>query len=1076
MKILVNERLSQHKYKTPEGYLVCVDSVLARTGKQTYRRNEIFLDSDDDSEIEVDRTPEEVFAEATLASFENKPITLEHPDEDVNIDNYKDYAIGFVRDVKRGVYDGQDVILGTLVFTDAEAIKEIEDGTRTELSCGYDCDIEDEADPQQKHIRGNHVALCEAGRAGIAKIIDSIHDVDNKIDKVRIEYDRHQKLWCACALNKDGDVISNYVYGPTKQDVKLDAQQWKVGQITTEVYDNQIKDAVKPEAKGYYKGYEIIATNVGYGNAKTQVDIYEEGTKRKFKSYFTGEEDLDKAIEEAKKYYMKEVPLTKKQRDLISNYLNMVSGFVRRKDTDIQDVIRPLQGKGFKPYVDKVEGWIWKKNQYAYKNYYMGFDGYTDHFLVQLYADPEQDWDTKEVNAYFTDSVVRDAARLLEKYNGYEIWDGKEDSGQVAYVVIKKDGKFIQSADDIDEAKEDIDELTKPKHYKLNFKTENRNGSTLPESKSFVKSSDEEAVEEALKILKQKKASKYLAILIEESSKREVDLGDSIKDAYNYGVETNFDKILYDLTAKNIDWDSAANDTQIIWFKDDKEYAKAKQYLDKERWRYKEGVNRKGVKYFEIKDSEKMKDAKGDDVIRWWKEVERWNGDNGNPFNIDNDYNDMEGMIIAIPDMTGEPKFKKLAPQLAKQGEQLYKKYKYETWWQDSTPDEEQTEMLEKDYDNYVEDKEICDYKDYCAADIKVGRTFEHRRNGKFIIVEKRGNEVIYQYEDGKKYREGVMTMVEDLNGGIVRVVDSVEDSLVDVPESILKAFEKHLAKQGIRVVKKGKGSGGAHSYWYDCESDLSPQAVHKILQKLDDWLGRERIPMTWNAGEDKYGNTTVSIDLLKQQVPDKISLDSINDVTPNAGESKEDFIARFMKETKNEYPDIKQRLAVAYSYWKNKGKDSMVKDFDSDYAKCVKQLDKDVDQMYKLYQHGDKAPSTILKNMGYKEAGTNRFVMKSGKNQMVIDFDDNSDYIKYYVVDETGQIPRGWTSTKMKFYDSKVKDSIFVMKDSDGNKILRATSLKDALKKYKKMYPKGKLYEVEQTDKFDTFFKTIRR
>lgn len=172
MKILVNEKISQHKFKTPEGYLVCVDSVLARTGKQTYRKNELFLDGDD-SEIEIDRTPEEVFSEQTLASFENKPITLEHPHEDVTVDNYKDYAIGFVRDVKQGTFDGQPVILGTLVFTDAEAIREIEEGTRTELSCGYDCDIEDDENPRQTHIRGNHVALCEAGRAGIAKVIDS---------------------------------------------------------------------------------------------------------------------------------------------------------------------------------------------------------------------------------------------------------------------------------------------------------------------------------------------------------------------------------------------------------------------------------------------------------------------------------------------------------------------------------------------------------------------------------------------------------------------------------------------------------------------------------------------------------------------------------------------------------------------------------------------------------------------------------------------------------------------------------------------------------------------------------------
>ena len=41
-----------------------------------------------------------------------------------------------------------------------------------------------------------------------------------------------------------------------------------------------------------------------------------------------------------------------------------------------------------------------------------------------------------------------------------------------------------------------------------------------------------------------------------------------------------------------------------------------------------------------------------------------------------------------------------------------------------------------------------------------------------------------------------------------------------------------------------------------------------------------------------------------------------MSDVNPRKGESKEDFISRFMSETKSEYPDEKQRLAVAYSYW----------------------------------------------------------------------------------------------------------------------------------------------------------------
>lgn len=177
MKFLACSKLSDHRYKTSEGYLVCVDSILSRTGAQSYTRDELFHDGCKD-EVNVDRSPDEVFSDKTLASFENKPLTIEHPDEDVNSTNHNKYAVGFIRDIKRGKDGADDVMLGTIVVTDEDAIDMIESGKLKELSCGYDCDIEDVEHPCQRNIRGNHVALCEHGRAGIARIVDSVKDVD----------------------------------------------------------------------------------------------------------------------------------------------------------------------------------------------------------------------------------------------------------------------------------------------------------------------------------------------------------------------------------------------------------------------------------------------------------------------------------------------------------------------------------------------------------------------------------------------------------------------------------------------------------------------------------------------------------------------------------------------------------------------------------------------------------------------------------------------------------------------------------------------------------------------------------
>ena len=185
MKVLVSERLSEHKYKTPEGYLICTDAILARTGKQTYTKDELFGDGDS-AEVDVDRPYKEVFDASTLASFENKPVTIEHPDEEVNVGNYKDYAVGYVRDVHQGkTSDGQDVILGNIVITDQQAINDIEEGKHTNLSCGYDCDIlGDDGSYFQHKIRGNHVALCECPRAGITKLQDAI----DEMHKYKFEY------------------------------------------------------------------------------------------------------------------------------------------------------------------------------------------------------------------------------------------------------------------------------------------------------------------------------------------------------------------------------------------------------------------------------------------------------------------------------------------------------------------------------------------------------------------------------------------------------------------------------------------------------------------------------------------------------------------------------------------------------------------------------------------------------------------------------------------------------------------------------------------------------------------------
>lgn len=176
------ERLSENIAQTPEGYLICRNAVIGRSGFQTYKVSEL---SDPDGElqrlyspsdeIQVWRDPSEVFSQATIASFEGKPFTFTHPTELLDPDNTADHDEGHVQNVRRGepLPDGNWPLIGDIFVTGREAIEAIDAGVR-ELSCGYTYRLAHEGNRwDQREIQGNHVALVQKGRAGdLARIND----------------------------------------------------------------------------------------------------------------------------------------------------------------------------------------------------------------------------------------------------------------------------------------------------------------------------------------------------------------------------------------------------------------------------------------------------------------------------------------------------------------------------------------------------------------------------------------------------------------------------------------------------------------------------------------------------------------------------------------------------------------------------------------------------------------------------------------------------------------------------------------------------------------------------------------
>lgn len=149
--------------KTPEGYLICRDVPIARTGTQVYAAGELGLDGDPGRAVTVERHPEDVFEPEAMASFEGKDVTAGHPPEQVGPENHAHYSKGHVQRVRR---DG-DKLAADLLIKDAALISDVENGVLREVSCGYLCEYVPEGDGfRQRHIRGNHVAVVPRGRAG----------------------------------------------------------------------------------------------------------------------------------------------------------------------------------------------------------------------------------------------------------------------------------------------------------------------------------------------------------------------------------------------------------------------------------------------------------------------------------------------------------------------------------------------------------------------------------------------------------------------------------------------------------------------------------------------------------------------------------------------------------------------------------------------------------------------------------------------------------------------------------------------------------------------------------------------
>ena len=172
-------QISPNMDKTPEGYLICRNVPINRTGVQVYSAKEVGVPGGGDEAVNVYRLEEDVFSPAALASMEGKDITRGHPPDMLDASNQAAYSTGHIENVRR---DGDNTV-ADLIIKDPSLVSDVENNVLREVSCGYYCAFEPYKDGyKQTHLIGNHVAVVPRGRAGHEV---AIHDTAPEAEKGR---------------------------------------------------------------------------------------------------------------------------------------------------------------------------------------------------------------------------------------------------------------------------------------------------------------------------------------------------------------------------------------------------------------------------------------------------------------------------------------------------------------------------------------------------------------------------------------------------------------------------------------------------------------------------------------------------------------------------------------------------------------------------------------------------------------------------------------------------------------------------------------------------------------------------
>jgi hypothetical protein len=201
------ESISPNIGETNEGFLVCTNVVLARTGYQKYKGRELpqnqlqklGLDIAPDDEVELYRSDDEVFHPDFISSLESKPLTDDHPPGDIFVDaeNVQRYGKGHIRNIRKGsepLETGDWPLVGDVISTHSDLIDGIKSGKRG-ISLGYLYDLATDGKRiLQVNLLGNHAAVVQKGRAGGEARINDAAPVEEFNPDVEAFLDKTKKV------------------------------------------------------------------------------------------------------------------------------------------------------------------------------------------------------------------------------------------------------------------------------------------------------------------------------------------------------------------------------------------------------------------------------------------------------------------------------------------------------------------------------------------------------------------------------------------------------------------------------------------------------------------------------------------------------------------------------------------------------------------------------------------------------------------------------------------------------------------------------------------------------------------